>query len=129
MELKNCKICGDLFLYNDGNRICPRCIQKEEEKFETVKSFLWDNPKATLTQVVENTGVEEQKIIRYVREGRIELADVSSLPPNRCTICGKLISQGRICADCAVELKIPVKSTSNDGDKFFNFAEKNGKKI
>lgn len=124
MELKNCKICGDLFLYNNGDRICPRCHQKEEEDFEAVKSFLWDNPKATLSQVVENTGVPEKKIIRYVREGRIELADMSEVP-NHCEICGKLISQGRICADCAGELKIPIKSSSSDGDKFFNFAEKN----
>lgn len=124
MELKNCKVCGDLFLHNNGDVICSKCLKKDEEEFGIVKSFLWDNPKATLPQVVDNTGVSEKKIIRYIKEGRIMLADMSEVP-NYCEMCGKLIAQGRICSECIGELQKAINSTNKDGDKFFNFTAKN----
>lgn len=118
MELKNCKVCGSLFLYNGSpSTVCPRCNKKEEEDFELVKSYLWDHPRATLVQVVDHTGVSEKKIIRYLKEGRIELADGSQIPIY-CEICGKMIAQGRICDGCAGELKINTTAPKS-GDKFF----------
>lgn len=103
MELRNCKQCGNLFLYNGTQLVCPQCFEKEEKNFELVKDYLWDHPKASLRQVVEGTGVREDKILRYLQEGRISLADDSSISL-QCELCGAKISYGRICAQCAKSL-------------------------
>lgn len=103
MELKNCKQCGKLFLYNGSQSVCPECFAKDEQEFETVKNYLWDHPKASLQDVSEATGVKEERVLKYLREGRISLADGSGIKLE-CEICGAEIAYGRICGKCAKTL-------------------------
>lgn len=100
MELKNCKNCGDLFLYTGNRAICPACVEKEEQEFELVKQYLWDRPNSSLPDVSEATGVKEERILKYLREGRIILGGDSKLRLE-CEICGGEITYGRICDKCA----------------------------
>lgn len=103
MELKNCKSCDKVFLYTGVRSICPECVEKEEKEFELVKQYLWDHPNSSLTEVSEATGVEEKKVLKYLREGRISLGNKSDLKLE-CEICGTVITYGRICAKCAKAL-------------------------
>ena len=36
MELMNCRNCKKLFNYIAGEKLCPACKEKLEEKFQTV---------------------------------------------------------------------------------------------
>ncbi len=40
MEVITCKGCGKLFNYIQGQRICPSCQKKVEDKFVEVKKYV-----------------------------------------------------------------------------------------
>ena len=42
---------GRFFNHIGGAPICPACREKEEEDFQRVKKYLYENPGASLTQV------------------------------------------------------------------------------
>ena len=54
MEVKNCKNCGRLYNYIGGvYRLCPECMRKLEEKFQEVKDYIEDNPRADMREISE----------------------------------------------------------------------------
>lgn len=102
MEMKNCKKCGRVFA-SMGDKICPECKEKEDEMFTVVKDYIYDHPHATVKEISADTEVEEETILRYLREGRIEVAD-DSLSLLTCEKCGKSIRTGKYCPECAKKL-------------------------
>ncbi|MTI59255.1 MAG: flagellar protein [Firmicutes bacterium] len=104
LNLKNCPRCGKLFAKKGDSDLCPICADGEEEDFQKVKEFLWDNPNATIEVVHEKTGVSRERIIHFIREDRLiaEGLDVELLI--ECERCGELISHGRFCEKCQQEL-------------------------
>lgn len=104
MEVMNCRKCRKLFNYlGYGPRICPECAKKDEENFKKVKEFLYENPGAMLPTISRETGVSSDVIIRYLREGRIEVADGSAIEIP-CERCGRPIKSGRFCDSCISSL-------------------------
>ena len=60
MEVKNCKNCGRLYNYIGGvYRLCPECMRKLEEKFQEVKDYIEDNPRALVTGPVNEIDKED----------------------------------------------------------------------
>lgn len=111
MEVMNCRKCRKLFNYSGyGPRVCPECAKKDEEKFKKVKDYLYENPGAILPIISQETGVESELIIRYLREGRIEIADGSSIEIP-CERCGKPIKSGRFCESCTKNLSDELQSS------------------
>ncbi|MFJ7970417.1 TIGR03826 family flagellar region protein [Psychrobacillus sp. NPDC096389] len=105
-ELKNCPSCGEFFNYTGIRDVCNNCAMNEEKLYETVYRFLRkrENRAATVERIVEATGVEEELLHKWVRKGRLQPA----LFPNLgypCDNCGKLTTQGKLCENCAQELK------------------------
>ena len=104
MDLRNCKKCGRVFAYTDSD-LCSRCDNGgEEDNFKKVKEYLYDHPGATITEVCEETGVNEKLILKYLRENRIEIREEDNMVLD-CERCGKAIRSGRFCDDCAAKLK------------------------
>jgi len=104
VDLKNCKKCGSLFSPDHGENICQVCRNEEEEKYQKVKEYLWDFPNATVEEVHEETGVEKELIIKFVKEGRL-LADGLNVDLLlECERCGTQIESGRFCQSCKDEL-------------------------
>ncbi|MFN2341154.1 MAG: flagellar protein [Halanaerobium sp.] len=99
MELINCKECGKLFS-SAGQKVCPDCRQSEEEKFELVKNYLWDNPNSTVKKVAEDTGVEEDLIIKFMREDRLAAEGLLIDYTLKCKRCGAEIKTGLFCDGC-----------------------------
>jgi len=114
VDLKNCKKCGSLFSPDHGENICQVCRDEEEEKYQKVKEYLWDFPNATVEEVHDETGVEEELIIKFVKEGRLlaDGLDVDLLL--ECERCGTQIESGRFCQSCKDEL---VSGLSGGGDR------------
>ena len=104
MELKNCKECGKLFSPSAGEDHCHVCRDDEEIDYQKVKDYLWDNPGASIDEVHEETGVEKETIIQFVKEGRLISDGIDASFLVQCERCGKEIEKGRYCSTCKNEL-------------------------
>ena len=100
MELMNCRNCKKLFNYVTGEKICPKCREELEEKFQEVKEYIRDNPGANVDQVADECEVTVKQIKKWVREARLTFAD-DSLIGLECERCGRMIHCGRFCTQCA----------------------------
>ncbi len=115
MEVKNCKKCGKIFNSVAGKKICADCEKLENEEFKVVKDFLYDHPNANMQEVAEKTGVEEEVIMRFLRDGRLAISDSSSVSIY-CEKCGAPIKSGRFCEKCQSKLGEQFSKLSS-GDK------------
>lgn len=107
MELRNCPVCGRVFNYA-GRNLCPACARKEDEQYDTVADYLYRHPSATVNEVSEATGVDEQLILRFLREGRLQVSDGAAVGLF-CESCGAPIRTGRLCKRCAAQLARSVE--------------------
>ena len=112
MDLINCKECGKLFS-SAGPKVCPDCRQSEEEKFEIVKEYLWENPNSTVKKVNEDTGIDEDLIIKFMREDRLASEGLIIDYTLECKRCGAEIKTGIFCDSC----RSKMISDFNQGDE------------
>lgn len=110
MNIRNCKECGKLFQYDGISKLCYSCRKKDDEDFRRVKEFLYQNPKETITVVSEETEVSEDKILRYLREGKLEITGDNSGILLDCESCGAAIRTGRYCEKCARDIERGFKA-------------------
>lgn len=103
-ELANCCRCGTVFVKNTRD-ICQDCYQVEEQAFRIVNDFLriWKNREATLSEIVDATGVEENLLIKFIKEKRLLPSQFPKLAYS-CEKCGTNITSGKLCARCSREL-------------------------
>ncbi|MBB5173765.1 TIGR03826 family flagellar region protein [Texcoconibacillus texcoconensis] len=108
-ELANCPRCGEVFV-KALRSVCSNCYQEVEEMFRTVFNYIRkrENRTATMRQVVEGTGVSEDQIIRFIKEGRLKLSQFPNLT-YPCESCGSEIREGRICESCRTGIKSDLK--------------------
>jgi flagellar operon protein (TIGR03826 family) len=104
MDLRNCPQCGKLFAYTGSNKLCPVCRQTEEDDYKKVRDYLWDHPGATIEMVHEETGVERELIIKFIKEERLIAEGITIDFELECERCGTPIKQGRFCKKCQAEL-------------------------
>ena len=110
MDVRNCKKCGKVFAYN-GHNLCPQCKKNEEEEFKIVKEYIYENPGADIQLVSQETGVEVKKILRYLREGKLEIREGNGNLILDCERCGTSIKTGRFCERCTAEVHRELKSS------------------
>ncbi len=132
--LTRCRRCGQKYDTNVlGSVYCHNCHAIEEEKYQMVRELVKANPGIGIGRVSQETGLSTGKIIRYVREERLEFVGASSAYLN-CEDCGCKIKTGRYCAKCKpkhpqVQPKmsasyVPPKTESNTSSKMFTAATK-----
>lgn len=104
-DLANCPNCGKLFV-KGAITVCRDCYLEEEEKFKLVYDYLREkeNRQATIIEVSEATGVEESLIIKFIKQRRLSTKNFPNLTYD-CERCGKPIHEGKLCKDCAVEIR------------------------
>ncbi|MEH7384282.1 TIGR03826 family flagellar region protein [Bacillus sp. JJ1521] len=105
-ELMNCPSCGSLFVKTNLRDVCEKCYKEEERAFETVYKFIRkrENRTATISEAAEGTGVEEELIIKFIRIGKLKLAQFPNLG-YPCQKCHTIIREGVLCDDCSNELR------------------------
>ncbi|WP_199426521.1 TIGR03826 family flagellar region protein [Thermaerobacillus caldiproteolyticus] len=115
MNLENCPNCGSLFVKSQFRDICESCYKEEEKQFEKVYQFLRkrENRMATMTQVVNGTGVKESLLIKFIRNGRLKLAQFPNLG-YPCDRCGKIIREGKLCANCLKDLNQQIEKLQKE---------------
>jgi len=104
MELANCVRCGSVFAKGLRN-ICKKCYQEEEDAFQAVYKFLTvrKNRQATILEIVDATDVDEDLIIKFIKEKRLRASDFPNLM-YPCEKCGNPILDGKLCNTCRERL-------------------------
>jgi len=100
MDVMNCKSCGSLFNYIGGEKICPRCKEKLEDKFQEVKKYVQEHGKAGFEEIAKECDVTTKQIKKWVREERLVFSEDSAITIE-CEKCGAPIRSGRFCQACA----------------------------
>lgn len=109
MNVRNCRDCRRLFNYVAGPPICPACREKREEKFKSVKKFIQDNPKVSISVVSEECEVEVGQIQQWIRESRLQFAADSAITLP-CEKCGAPIRAGKFCDKCKNDMANTLNS-------------------
>jgi len=118
-KLKNCAKCGRVFQAEEiGQKHCMRCREGEEDLFLRAREFIYDNPDTNVMEITEELEVEEELVLKWLRQGRLELKGEGVGYP--CDRCGKSIKSGRFCDSCQAELK-------NGFNDAFGVGQSNGK--
>jgi hypothetical protein len=73
MTLANCKHCGELFVKN-RTRFCSSCQPVYDRLYMQVRDFLRVNPRSTVMDVHEKTGIPVSKILEIGKEEYIPFA-------------------------------------------------------
>ncbi len=109
--LKTCSVCKRIFEdISDTHSACPDCRAKDEVLLREVKDYLWDNPGTTEAKLNELFDIPNGRIMRWLRDGRLELTPDSTIKL-RCMRCASMISSGKFCADCAKKIADGFKKT------------------
>ena len=113
MSIANCARCSRMYQKISGNKICPDCLQAEEDAFRLVRDYLDQNPGADMPTVSEATGVDEPMILRLVQLGR--LASLGDLVKNlrvECRQCSRPVISGKFCPECTEEMGQALKDSA-----------------
>ncbi|HHU70177.1 MAG TPA: MerR family transcriptional regulator [Thermoanaerobacterales bacterium] len=115
MDLRNCPICGKLFVFMTRN-MCPDCIKKEDEEFDLVREYINEHAEATIDEVSEATGIPPSKILKFLKEGRLMISPNNINIVLRCEMCDEPILTGRYCKKCAEEFAKGLKGSAYRGE-------------
>lgn len=99
MDVRNCKGCSRLFNYIGGQQLCPECLKALDVKFDQVRDYVYDHPRAGMQQVAEENEVSVAQIKRWIREERLAFSDDAQVGLE-CEGCGKMVRTGRFCELC-----------------------------
>jgi len=113
-ELKNCRKCGRIFAYVLGAQICDSCKKDEEALFDKIWEFLRKNPGASMTVVAQEFDVPYEHLMKYIREGRLQIKSPDGKLMIFCEKCGEVIKSGRICEKCEKGLSKMLTDTAKD---------------
>ena len=116
MEAVNCPKCGKLFT-RIMNPLCPSCDKEEEQAFQTLRNYIEENENCTIGELSKETGVSQKRILRLIREGRLEISK-GMRGEVRCMTCGGPIAKGQYCDACI------IKINQNINDMFSNAVDK-----
>lgn len=112
INLGNCPRCGKLFAKNFRD-ICPACVKDIEREYELCLEYLRAEKTATIQEVSEATDVSIRQITKFIREGRISIAN----NPNMmypCEVCGVLIREGNMCDSCRSRLARDLSAAAKE---------------
>lgn len=113
MSIANCSRCERVFKKLFDRKVCPACIQAEEEAYRLVVDFLDHHPGSNLGQIAEGAGVDEAQILRFIREGRLTLLDkLGEGATVDCRRCAAPIKSGQYCATCFAEVGNALRDSS-----------------
>lgn len=115
LNIKNCPQCGRVFAVGI-HEICPACVKELEEQYELCAKYLRENRGATMSQLSEETGVSMNQITRFIREGRISLADLPNMG-YPCDVCQTQIRDGVMCDSCRKRFSKDVQGVNEDQQK------------
>ena len=115
MSIKNCPECGKIFNFIRTN-LCPECQEKEEQVFRVIRDYISQNPGVSAIDVSKDTGISEEKVLRFLRQGRLSIGGEKQVKLE-CELCGRPIYGGRYCPACLEKLTAGLKKIVQEENK------------
>ena len=112
MNLGNCPRCGRLYAMGFRD-ICVDCVKEIEAEYKSCADYLRETRGASMQEVADATGVAVRQIIKFIREGRISIADAPNMS-YPCEVCGIPIRENNMCDSCRARLTKELKSATQD---------------
>lgn len=106
-DLANCPRCGKLFVKNVRN-ICSDCVKEIEDEYLRCADYLRKHKLVNIYELSQATEVAVSQITKFIREGRISIADLPNLG-YPCESCGSIIQEGKLCKKCSERLNKDIK--------------------
>ena len=98
---RRCSKCKAIMDYLAlGEYRCPECGNEELDSYGVIRKYIDKHGPTPSALISLETGVPMNVIDDFLRKGRLEISDTSSMFLH-CEKCGKDIKFGRICAACA----------------------------
>jgi flagellar operon protein (TIGR03826 family) len=107
-EVVNCPNCGNIFRKTTW-ALCQDCKNDMENELSKCTEYIRRNRQTTMAQLIEATGVDEENIVKYIRDSKIFIGDVPNLS-YPCDLCRGPIRKGNLCLNCRTKI-------ANDIDK------------
>lgn len=87
--------------------MCAVCLHAEHEALARLRAYLKAHPDQTVAGISESTQIPPERILRWLREGRLEVVrpDVDLT----CERCGRKLVAGRLCALCRGQMAQSIK--------------------
>ena len=127
---RRCKQCNSVLDYLAlGEYRCPNCGNEELDAYGIIRKYLDEHGPTPSSVIALDTGVPMDIINDYLKKGRLEVADTSSVFLH-CERCGKDIKFGRICTACAKNTVSSMKESITPeeiGDEPIPLAELQGR--
>lgn len=105
-DVQNCPNCGNIFRKSTWS-VCQDCKNEIEIELSKCTDFIRRNRQTTMAQLIEQTGVEEENITKYIRDGKINIMDAPNLS-YPCDLCINPIRKGNLCYNCKVKLNSDI---------------------
>ncbi|NLB17587.1 MAG: hypothetical protein GX825_02350 [Syntrophomonadaceae bacterium] len=80
--------------------------------FKDVRTYIRENPGATIIETAEATEVPEETILRFLRDGRIISQGLKNSFALHCNRCGDVINSGTYCQTCRDDLNREIRQVS-----------------
>ena len=111
-KLKNCAVCGKMFVATRGEKLCKDCMIKEEEKELLVLDYVREHQGCSISEVIEAMGVTDKFIKNMIAKGLFANVERNDLY-YPCQSCGKPIRNGTYCSDCLSRLRTETKKMAD----------------
>ena len=85
-------------------------------EFKKVRDFVKEHPRVAIEVVIEATGVSEDRVREFLRQGRLDVADFTG-PTLQCQRCGKPIDTGTYCLLCRQDISDTFKNSADSPTK------------
>jgi flagellar operon protein (TIGR03826 family) len=115
LNVSNCPRCGKIFIHGIHD-ICPDCVKDIERQYEKCLKYLREFRKCTLLELSEATEVSVKQITKFIREGRISIADNPNIFYS-CEVCGASVRSGALCDNCRANLLKDARNIREDEDR------------
>ena len=99
LDVRNCPRCGQIFR-KTLSVICSKCEKREEDQYQSLRSYIEDNPLCNLQELTDATQVPEKQILIFVRDGRLEISE-GMRGIIKCSKCAEPITRGNFCNKCS----------------------------
>jgi flagellar operon protein (TIGR03826 family) len=112
LNVANCPRCGKLYAKN-ARDLCPACVKEIDLQYDKCLKYLRDNRGCTMQELSDATETPVQQIMRFIREGRINIKNSPNMS-YPCEVCGTPIQDQLMCDPCRQRLAKDVSNNEED---------------